>query len=263
MIKSGVSTACLYPRVVEDCLYQLAIRGVDHVEIFFNTHSELEFDFIKNLKKIIDEYKMTVSSIHPYTCAIEPTMFFTQYPRRFLDILDYYKKYFEIMNILGAKIFVFHGNKVQNVFPNDEYFERYLKLYKVGQEFGITVAQENVSRCTSGDLSFLKEMSNALGNCAKFVFDTKQAIRREYNPFDFLDVLQEKIIHIHLSDHGKNGDCLLIGEGDMNFNEFVAKLKKYSFTGSIILELYSNGYKKIDDLSDNLSYFRNIIEKHC
>ena len=69
MIKSGVSTACLYPRVVEDCLYQLAIRGVDHVEIFFNTHSELEFDFIKNLKKIIDEYKMTVSSIHPYTCA--------------------------------------------------------------------------------------------------------------------------------------------------------------------------------------------------
>ena len=106
-------------------------------------------------------------------------------------------------------------------------------------------------------------ITDALGNCAKFVFDTKQAVRKEYNPFDFLDVLQEKIIHIHLSDHGKNGDCLLIGEGDMNFNEFVAKLKKYSFTGSIILELYSNGYKKIDDLSDNLSYFRNIIEKHC
>lgn len=260
MIKSGVSTACLYPRLVEEALYELAIRDVDHVEIFFNSHCELEIEFVNNLKKIIDDYEMTVSSIHPYTCAIEPFMFFTQYQRRFLDILDYYKKYFEIMNILGANIFVFHGNKMQNSFPNDEYYERYLKLCDLGKQFGITVAQENVARCTSGDLNFLKEMSKALGDNAKFVLDTKQAVRRGYDPYDFVKEIGDKICHVHISDHGDKGDCLLIGKGDLNFKEFVKELTKCSFTGSIILELYANGYSSIDDLSDNLTNFRNIIK---
>ena len=34
MLKAGVSTACLYPKVVEEALYDLAIGGVQHVEIF-------------------------------------------------------------------------------------------------------------------------------------------------------------------------------------------------------------------------------------
>lgn len=263
MITSGISTASLYPRVTEEALYELAVRGVDLVEIFINTDSELEKSYINSMENTLDMYKMTVSSIHPYTCGIEPTMFFTQYPRRFLDILTYYEKYFEVMNILGAKIFVFHGNKVQNVIPNEQYFERYEKLFDLGKKYNITVAQENVSRCTSGDLEFLKEMSKALGDKAKFVFDTKQAVRRGYDPYDFLDAIGEKIVHVHISDHSEKGDCLLVGKGELNFPRFVDELTNCSFTGSIILELYANGYTDINDLSNNLLYFREIIETHC
>ena len=32
-MKAGVSTACLYPRLLEDSLYDLALNGVPHVEI--------------------------------------------------------------------------------------------------------------------------------------------------------------------------------------------------------------------------------------
>ena len=39
MLRAGVSTACLYPRVVEEALYDLALSGVSHVEIFINSHS--------------------------------------------------------------------------------------------------------------------------------------------------------------------------------------------------------------------------------
>jgi len=262
MIKSGVSTACLYPMLTENAILELAVRGVDTVEIFFNTHSEIKKPYINEIKKMIDEHKMIVPSIHPYTCGIEPLMFFTQYPRRFLDILDYYKKYFEVMNILGAEIFVFHGNRMQNNFPNEQYYERYFKLFEIGKEFGVTVAQENVSRCTSGDLEFIKDMAKSLGDNAKFVLDTKQAIRRGFSPYDFLDAIGEKIAHIHLSDSGEKGDCLLIGEGNLNFEKFANELTKYSFTGSIILELYANGYTEISDLSDNLLHFRGILENN-
>lgn len=50
-------------------------------------------------------------SVHPFTCEIEQLMFFSEYERRINDILEYYKLYFQFMNIVGAKIFVFHGGK--------------------------------------------------------------------------------------------------------------------------------------------------------
>lgn len=263
MITSGISTACLYPNLLENSLYELAIRDVDLVEIFFNTHSELSPDFVRQIKSIIDNYGMKVSSIHPYTCGIEPMMFFTEYERRFLDILDYYKKYFEVMNMLGAKVFVFHGNKIQNKVTNDLYFSRYQGLYDLGKTFGITVAQENVARCTAGDLDFLINMSDALGDSAKFVLDTKQAVRRGYNPYDFIDKLGNKIVHIHISDYGEKGDCLPVGEGNLEFANFVNKLKDNSFAGSIILELYRSGYNKYDELADNLIFMRKILNTVC
>lgn len=263
MIRAGVSTASLYPMVTEQALNELAIRGVDCVEIFLNSDCELKKDFINGLKSTLDSFNISVSSIHPYTCGIEPMMFFTQYPRRFLDILDYYKKYFEIMNLLGAKIFVFHGNKPQNAFPEEQYFERFKGLSDLGKTFGITVAQENVARCSSGNLDFLKRMAQALENDAKFVLDTKQAVRKGYNPYEFVEALNNKIVHIHISDFGDKGDCLLVGQGNLDFNNFLKKLTFCSYTGSIILELYSNGYKNVDELIDNYVYIKKNIKNVC
>ena len=263
MIKSGVSTATLYPMLTEDSLMSLAKNNVDCVEIFANSHCEIEIDFVRGLKKIIDDYNITVSSIHPYTCGIEPMMFFTQYPRRFLDILDYYKKYFEMMNILGANVFVFHGNKPQNAFPDEQYFERYKGLYDLGKTYGITVAQENVARCSSGNLDFATKMSNALGDDVRFVLDTKQCIRSGYTAYDFIDKIGEKVAHIHISDYNDESDCTLVGKGKLNIDKFLQELKKHSFTGSIILELYSNGYQNISEVSDNWEFLKQKIKKVC
>ncbi len=263
MIRAGVSTASLYPMITERALNELAIRKVDCVEIFINSNCELKKSFLYNLKSIIKSHGIKVSSIHPYTCGIEPMMFFTQYPRRFLDILDYYKKYFEAMNLLGADIFVFHGNKPQNKFPDEMYFERYNGLYELGKTFGVTVAQENVVRCTSGDIAFLKKMIDTLGDSAKFVLDTKQAVRKGINPYDMVDLLGERIVHIHLSDYDEKNDCQLVGKGKLDFVKFINKLKEYSYTGSIILELYSNGYSDVDELVHNFDLVNETLDKHC
>ncbi len=263
MIKTGISTATLYPMLTEDALLTLAKNNVNCVEIFANSHSEIETQFVKGLKKIIDEYRITVSSIHPYTCGIEPMMFFTQYQRRFLDILDYYKKYFEMMNILGANIFVFHGNKPQNIFPDEQYFEIYKALYDLGKSYGITVAQENVARCSCGNLDFATKMSNALGDDVRFVLDTKQCIRSGYTAYDFIDKIGEKIAHIHISDYNDKSDCMLVGKGNLNVDKFIKELKNSSFTGSIILELYSNGYKNINEVIENWTFLKQTAYDIC
>ena len=255
----GVSTACLYPELVEVALMELSKRNVKLVEIFINTDCEMKVNFVKEMKRVIDNHDMKVSSVHPFTCGIEPMMFFTPYERRFIDVLEYYKKYFEVMNILGAEFFVFHGNKEQNPFPNESYFERYAGLRKVGKEFGITVCQENVARCVSGRLSFLREMSEYLGDEVSYVLDTKQAHRTEEDPFEILEVLNKKIAHVHYSDFGAMGDCVPFGEGEFRSIDFFKKLKSQGYTGKIILELYKGSYKDNDALVENYEKLKQAV----
>ena len=191
MLKAGVSTACLYPKVVEEALYDLAIGGVQHVEIFINTHSELHPTFIASLAHILRRFDMTCKSLHPFTSELEPLMLFSGYERRLQDVLEYYKRYFSAMQTLGATVFVLHGNK--GPIQAELYAERFAMLAELGKTFGVVVAQENVARCTSRSLDFLLQMQKLLGNDAKFVLDIKQAVRSNENP---MQMLQKLCIHI-------------------------------------------------------------------
>ena len=147
MLRAGVSTACLYPRVVEEALYDLALSGVSHVEIFINSHSELRRSFVDTLARLLQRFDMTCASLHPYTCEIEPNMLFSNYARRVDDYLEYCRYYFTAMQQLGAKVFVLHGNKVPAASVNkDMYFTRFRRLAELGESYGVQVAQENVAR---------------------------------------------------------------------------------------------------------------------
>lgn len=249
MLRTGVSTACLYPMPVEESLYELALGGVPQVEIFINTHSELRKSFIMDLASLLERFGITCRSLHPFTCEIEPILLFSKYERRTADAIDYYKHYFSAMQALGAEIFVLHGNKVMG--NHEIYFERFSMLSDIGREFGVAVAQENVSRCTSKSLDFLKEMKNTLGDKAKFVLDIKQAVRSGENPFSVLEALGENIVLIHMSDHGALGDCLKIGSGNFRVREFLQRLSVLSPDCTVTLELYRSAFQTVADLLQN------------
>lgn len=249
MLRTGVSTACLYPMPVEESLYELALGGVPQVEIFINTHSELRKSFIMGLASLLERFGITCRSLHPFTCEIEPILLFSKYERRTADAIDYYKHYFSAMQALGAEIFVLHGNKVMG--NHELYFERFSMLSDIGREFGVAVAQENVSRCTSKSLDFLKEMKNALGDKAKFVLDIKQTVRSGENPFSVLDALGENIVLVHMSDHGALGDCLKIGSGNFRVREFLQRLSVLSPDCTVTLELYRSAFQTVADLLQN------------
>lgn len=260
-MRAGVSTACLYPRLLEESFYDLAVNGIDHIEIFFNTDCELRRGFIDGLRSTAARFDVDIPAIHPFTCQMEPMMFFSTYERRVDDILEYYKKYFEVMNKLGAKFLVFHGNKAGTGVPRELYFERYSRLFRAGRENGVTVLQENVVRCDSGRLSFLREMLMALGDEAQFVLDVKQSVRAQENPFDYLRVLGNAIKHIHMSDHSEKGDCLMLGRGRFDIRRFVNELVAKDFRGSLIVELYRSNFDNISDLVNNFNMLKNIIDK--
>jgi sugar phosphate isomerase/epimerase len=223
------------------------ILGIPYVEIFANTHCELRDSFMKETRKKLDDSGTKCVSLHPYNCPIDSVMLFSEYERRVPDFLEYQKYFFNAMNILGAKIFVFHGNKKTLSVSDELYFERFLKLYESGKTFGVTVAQENIANGQCGSLEFLKKMKRSLGDKANFVFDLKQCVRAGEDIYETAAALKDNIVHVHLSDSGKNGDCLPVGKGDLDLKRLVSMLNDVTY----ILELYRNNYNGAEDLLDN------------
>lgn len=260
-ISAGISIACLYPEHPETALKRLCEKGAKLVEIFVNTHSETDPGYIRTLADILRLNGSSCVSLHPFTCGIDTYMLYTGYERRINDYLEYHKRYFEAMNILGASYFILHGNK--NPCPDSVVFEGYSRLNEVAKSFGVRVLQENVCRCTTGELSQLVRMKQALKDDAGFVLDTKQAVRKNLNPYDFVYSLGGSIKHVHFSDHGAKGDCLLPGEGEIDTEHFISALRDSGFNGAVMLEVYRRNFGDYDDLIKSMNYIQSVIDRVC
>lgn len=254
----GISTSCLYPQETEKSLIQLADLGVKTCEVFLNSPSETTLEFAEILNKISAEYGIKIVSVHPFSSFAETYMLFSEYQRRFDDMLDFYKRNFEVTAAAGAKISVIHGSLLPAKISENEYFERFINLSETGKAFGVTVAQENVNRHFSENPDFLKKMRAALGEDFKLVFDVKQAVRAGYSPLEFAKEFKEDIIHIHLSDHNEKHDCLPPALGSFDFKALFSVMESANYTGDYIIELYRAGFGDISDLKKSLNYLENL-----
>ncbi len=258
MLTAGVSTACLYPLPTEEALYDLALGGVQNVEIFINSHSELRKSFIMSLADILRRFDISCCAMHPFTGEMESMMFFSDYNRRIYDMLDYYKHYFAAMEALGAKIFVLHGGKSAG--NAETYAERLNLISETASQFGVTVAQENVARFACRSLSFMEEIKKQLGEKAAFTLDVKQAVRFGENPLTILNTLGSSIKHVHISDHGQYGDCMLLGSGNFQVKNFLQTLSRFSPDCTVILELYRNAFSCTADLVQNYQVLSRMAQ---
>jgi len=247
-MKFGVSTSCFYPDVLENSAKIISEMNIPYTEVFFNSHSELETEYVKKLKSILGGTEAL--SIHPFTSGFETFMLFSDYERRADDLIEYYKRYFEAANILGADVLVLHGARRESNCSEGLYFERYNRLFEAGKSFGVTVAQENVARCKSGDIDFLRRMKKALPD-AKFTLDLKQGRRASTGSLELVKALGDSICHIHISDGDFANPCLAIGEGEENFGAFFKSLSDIGYDKGVILELYRWNFKEKQELSQS------------
>jgi sugar phosphate isomerase/epimerase len=95
------------------------------------------------MEEKLRQYKMNVHAFHPFTSGIEQLMIFSEYERRFDDMLDFYRRYFEIMQRFGAKIFVFHGDHKTSLCTASFYAERYFRLREAAFVMGVS-SRENI-----------------------------------------------------------------------------------------------------------------------
>lgn len=247
-MKIGISTSCLYPEYTERALLEIAQNGVELTEIFFNANCELEPDFIKKLREIRDSYGIKISSVHPTMSLAESFMLFSNYDRRFYEGLEVYKRYGEIAAELGAQFVIMHGGKPNNAIDNRQYYERFATVADAVKKSGGTLLQENVVHFRAGSPEVLREMNEYLGDDAAFCLDVKQSIRGGYSPFQVLELLGDKIKHLHLSDNTPQNDCMLPLTGEFDFKAFIQKAVENGFSGDAVIELYRNAFGESKEL---------------
>lgn len=254
----GVSSSCLYPLCTEEALKKLGELGVKKCEIFLNSPTETTLGFAKELNRIKTEYGIDVVSVHPFSSFAETYMLFSEYQRRFDDMLEFYKRDFEVTAELGAKFSVIHGSRLPQKISNAAYFERFEKLVDEGRKSGITVAQENVNNHLSESPLFLSEMREALGEKFNMVFDVKQSVRAGFDVLAFAEEFAKNIVHVHLSDHKEGFDCLAPGKGSFDFAKLFKIMKHANYGGDFIIELYRSNYGEYSELAQALDYIQNL-----
>ncbi|MBR5370812.1 MAG: sugar phosphate isomerase/epimerase [Oscillospiraceae bacterium] len=259
-MKAAVSTACFYPKLTEDALYDLCLSGISTVEIFLNTPSEAGSVYANDMAAMLRRFDTKCVSVHPWTAPNEGFMLFSNYMRRVRDFLEETRKVFQFMQTVGAKIYVLHGCPIGWVKP-DFYCERFKMLSNLGKEYGISVTQENVNKYESQSLKFLKEFCRLLGDDAKITLDTKQAVRAGMSLDETVRSVGDHIVHVHLSDHGEKGDCLRIGEGRFQIVPFLTALRAKGFDGAVMLELYRDAFGGVQDLHEDWQRIGRLIAR--
>lgn len=266
-MRCGISTACFYPGETLHALRQLADAGVKVVELFPNTFSELEDEYLQKLKDIVDSAGITVSSLHPFTAAMEGFFFASTYKTRFGDGEKLYRRYFEMCRVFGTDKLVFHGDQdfnVRNV-GAAEYARSFEMLAAVGREYGITLCHENIAYCRLNTPDRVEEFKKQLKGEPNFVLDLKQ-LRRFYgnrdNPRHLAEMLSSmagSIRQIHVSDYAEGCNCLPPGTGEMDFAAFIKEVRRLGYNGDLIVELYVENYRDVSELVDSMRYLESIL----
>ena len=259
-MRAGISTATFYPELTEASLTYAAQAGAVCTEIFINALQEFSPAFFKRLKQQADALGIQIVAIHPFTSGFEPIFFFSDYPRRFEDGREMYRRFFSLTGEIGAPYFVLHGPYKGMKLSDEEAYDRFGILYDTAAEYGVTLLQENVARCKTGDPAFLDGMRRYLKDRVGFVLDTKQARRAGFTEWDVLAAMGGQLRHVHLSDYDEQRDCIPPGTGCFDLPRFLLTLQKQGYTGDIVIELYQNSYKNNEELLKSYHYLQNQMD---
>ncbi len=257
----GASTSNFYPLPPEESLDILLQAGFQTVEIFFNTLSELELPFVRELRRRIEAAGATVAAIHPFSSFMEPYFLFGTYERRLNDGFALYQRTFEAAAEIGAPYVVIHGDRPEGSLPPEQSVERFGKLCDIGASFSVYPAQENVVKFRSQDLGYLRLMREMLGEKARFVLDIKQAFRCGLSAESVMEAMGDRIVHVHISDHTETLDCLPPGQGNVDYVNLLRGLQHRGYKGTLMLELYRHNFKDVHDLQSGARLLEGLLPK--
>ena len=267
-MKVGISTASIFNKtMVEDIPAMLAPLGCREIEVFLNTFSEYRADFVRLLRKRIDDAGLAVYSVHPMSSQFESQLF-SIHPRQKADALAIYREALHAARILGATHYVMHGSPHLGGTAKNLELERIAPIFRelldVAAEYGITLCLENVSWCFFHAPAFGAELKERLGDHRlKFVLDIKQAVRSGEDPFAFVEAVGEDMENWHLCDYAFDEagklSLKMPGQGQCDFLNLAKAMVGKGYSGPAFIEVYSDMYTDLQELKSSFDHMKDIL----
>ena len=257
MVKTGISTASFFDTLMnEDAPALLSAWGVRCVEYYLNSYCEYDRAFVEPLAKATADAGIEVVAVHPMSLQYEPLLF-TPHPRQQADALKAYELVLKAGEILHADHYVMHGPVVLNGVAKNLQLERlapiFDRLSDMAADHGLKLTLENVSYSIMPTAEIGRRLHALVTRPLYHTLDIKQAIRAGVDPLEFVDTFGESILAVHACDCDRSGGTLrycLPPRGGYDFRRLTDALQKKGFSGAVLLEAYSDMFRKMEELRD-------------
>jgi sugar phosphate isomerase/epimerase len=108
-------------------------------------------------------------------------------------------------------------------------------------------------------LELVADRDPRLGSCA----DTGHWIRSGISPVEALQVLEGRVISLHLKDvdrFEREGVDVIYGTGIGEVSDVLEELRRQNFGGHISIEYESNWYENVPEVAQNVGYIRGWLD---
>ncbi len=259
-MKVGISTASFFLKSeTEDTMHLLNAMGVEVCEIFLTTFREYRKEFIDMLLE--RKGTLDIHSIHTLNLQYEGELFNASARTR-EDCEFFFRQAAEAAARLNAKYYTFHGPARLKRTPyniNYEWMgERLNQLNAIMHEYGnAEIAYENVHWTYFSCPEFLERLKEFVD--IKVTLDIKQAMQSHISVDDYLKVMGNSLVNVHLCDYHEDGSLALPGKGSVDFVSLFRKLLSMGYSGPVLMELYARNYDNFDEVKQSYEYLQNCV----
>ena len=262
----GISTASYFnKKQIEDAVLDIGAHDVRLCELFLNTFSEYEPDFVELLAERLERAHVRVFSVHPMSMQYEPQLFSIQSRQR-ADAFTLFERVLSAGRRVGASHDVMHGPA--RLFGGVKNIEIHrispilLELDALARDYGIQLTLENVSWCIFNEPAFGERLADITGGKIKHTLDVKQAVRSGYDPMEYINAVGDLIVNVHLCDAvglpGGSARYHMPGFGAYDFLSMFNLLAQKGYSGPAFIEVYSDMYSEIPVLYDSYARMQSI-----
>lgn len=260
----GISTASFFgKRTTEDSFEIIHKLQIPVCEIFLSTLSEYENGFIDLVTDMKGDTR--VHSVHTLNQQYEPELF-NPSERTRRDCEKIYRQVGYDCYRLGAKFYTFHGPAYFKKLPRQHNYEvlgkRVQELCDMLSEASCgktRLTYENVHWTFFKTPEFFENLKKYTDVCT--CLDVKQAFLSDYDIYDYVKVMGDRIKTLHLCDYDENGKLCMPGKGIFDFTKLFSVLIANGFDGAGIIEVYSNNYNDYDDIAKSYEFLNECLYK--
>ncbi len=262
-MRIGISTASFFSKeTTENTFDVMKDLRIDICEVFLTTFREYKSSFaelLKERKGAIDVY-----SIHTLNVQFEPELF-NPVMRTREDSEFFYKEAAVAAGILDAKYYTFHGLTRMKRTPYTVDFARIGKRLDELDEMLMTtsgccrLAYENVHWTFFNSPDYFRELKKYTN--VRTCLDIKQAMQSKFDIYDYIDVMGDRLVNVHLCDFDEDGKLDTPGKGSFDFVRLFRALIDKGYQGPAIMELYAGNYQNYADIKEGRDYLQHCLEK--